>query len=78
MTIQQDVLWFDVCVYDAAALVQEVQPCQHLGEQAERHLRTATQGFPLPPQPQHLGTAGVQVVDVLVLKKGGTDENDLQ
>lgn len=40
-SVQQDVLRFDVRVDDAAALVQKVQPCQHLGEQAASHVSNA-------------------------------------
>lgn len=49
-SIQQDVLRFDVRVDDAAALVQEVQPCQHLGNGAalSHQLREGPQRLPCP------------------------------
>lgn len=50
-SVQQDVLRFDVGVDDAAALVEEVQPRQHLGEQAAGHLSDARVPT-VPPQPQ--------------------------
>jgi len=60
--------------------VQEVQPCQHLGERAERHVS----GVGVPPPPQHCrcrqqtGTAGTRGMDILASKKRATDESYLQ
>lgn len=74
MPTEQDVLRFDVCVDDAAALVQEVQPCQHLANEAALshqpwqgpHCLSCPSSLP----PERAGTAGVQVRDSL-----GTDGN---
>lgn len=74
-SVQQDVLRFDVGVDDAAALVQELQPLQHLGEQAECH--TAMWGSPPPPAPGvgHSDRAGCGCSGV---KERGADGNCLQ
>lgn len=49
-SIEQDVLRFDVRVDDVAALVQEVQPCQHLAKEAalSHQPREGPQCLPCP------------------------------
>lgn len=72
-SVQQDVLRFDVRVDDAAALMQEAQPCQHLGKQ-QQPLSALTGSPTISPVQEQPGTVGMQVIDLLVLKEASTDE----